>query len=196
MTQAAQTTRTALIVVDMQNAFTNPSAGLAVHGAERVVHAVNGWVASAVEGGWPVYYTRDIGPTELPPEDSNQQTQLHPSLDIRGTVVDKGPGKAAGFSGFVLASTSHSDGGGPGGGGISELAGLLSAADVHHVVIVGLAADVCVAATARDARRLGYEVTIPWRATAFVHAHPDGDAAAVADLTAAGVTLQDVPAHF
>ena len=36
-------------------------------------------------------------------------------------------------------------------------------------------------ATARDALRLGYPVTVPLEATAFVHAHPDGDAASVAE---------------
>jgi nicotinamidase/pyrazinamidase len=50
-----------------------------------------------------------------------------------------------------------------------------------------------VAATARDARRLGFAVAIPLRATAFVHAHPAGDQAAIDDLSAAGVTVTDEP---
>jgi nicotinamidase/pyrazinamidase len=50
---------------------------------------------------------------------------------------------------------------------------------------------VCVAATARDARRLGYQVTIPLAATAFVHAHPQGDDAALAELVAAGVVVDE-----
>lgn len=100
-------------------------------------------------------------------------------------MVPKGPGRSGGFSGFVLAGQ-----GPPGAGGLSPLAGHLRAAGVDAVVVVGLAADVCVSATAIDARRLGYTVTVPLTATAFVHAHPGGDDAAIAELRAAGVTVE------
>jgi len=181
--------RTALIVVDMQNAFIAPSARLAVDGAEEVVRAVNACVADAVGRGWPVFYTQDVAPTELPAGDPDHQIDLFPGLDLRGTIVPKGPGKHGGFSGFVDASTGTADRTGPGAGGLSRLAGLLREAGVDSVVVVGLAADVCVAATARDARRLGYRVSVPLHATAFVHAHPAGDPAAIADLRAAGITV-------
>jgi nicotinamidase/pyrazinamidase len=42
---------------------------------------------------------------------------------------------------------------------------------------------------ARDARRLGFQVTVPLDATAFVHAHPEGDDGAIAELTDAGVVV-------
>jgi len=184
-------TGTALVVVDMQNVFIAPAGRLGVEGADDVVQAVNAWVAHADAQGWPVFYTQDVGPIELPSGDPDHSTDLHPSLDVRGTVVPKGPGKSAGFSGFVLASTAHIDGGGPGGGGLSTLDGLLREAEVDQLVVVGLAADVCVAATARDACRLGYQVSIPLPATAFVHAHPRGDQAALDDLASAGVVLTD-----
>lgn len=178
---------TALIVVDMQNAFIAPAAGRPVAGAGAVVGAVNDLVAGAATRGWPIYYTRDIGPTELPESDPDRQTNIHSDVDVRGTIVPKGPGKQGGFSGFVLTTT---DSAGPGAGGLSPLAGLLRSDGVQRVVVAGLAADVCVAATARDARRLGYDVTIPLSATAFVHAHDGGDEAAIADLRAAGITVQ------
>lgn len=187
--------RTALIVVDMQNAFIAPSAGSAVDGAEQVVRAVNAWVADAAGRGWPVFYTQDVGPTELPAGDPDRQTDLHPELDVRGTVVPKGPGKNGGFSGFVLGPTGDRDRTGPGAGGLSSLAGLLLDVGVDSVVVVGLAADVCVAATARDAARLGYQVSMPLHATAFVHAHPDGDTAAITDLRAAGITVTTTAAE-
>jgi nicotinamidase/pyrazinamidase len=66
-----------------------------------------------------------------------------------------------------------------------NVSGLGALADL----LVGIAADVCVAATARDALRLGYPARIPLHATAFVHAHPDGDDAAVAELRDAGVLV-------
>lgn len=184
---------TALIVVDMQNAFVAPANGRAVAGAGRVVEAVNRCVAEAAERGWPVFYTQDVAPFDLPAPELAREVELHEGLDVRGQVVPKGPGKKGGFSGFVLASADVPSGGGPGGGGLSRLAELLAAAHVDSVVVVGLAADVCVAATARDARRLGLHVTLPLGATAFVHAHPAGDEAAIADLRAAGVTVADQP---
>ena len=179
----------ALVVVDMQNAFIAPAAGRPVAGADRVLQAVNGWIAEAVERGWPVFYTQDVAPFELPAQELAREIELHDGLDVRGRVVPKGPGNKGGFSGFVLASSD-----GPGSGGLSPLAELLAAAHVDSVVVVGLAADVCVAATARDARRLGLHVTVPLGATAFVHAHPGGDEAAIEDLRAAGVTVAEQPA--
>ncbi|UYM06306.1 cysteine hydrolase family protein [Solicola gregarius] len=181
--------RSALIVVDMQNAFVDPAAGLPVEGADRVVAAVNERVVEAADDGRPVFYTRDVAPIDLPVGDPDGQTDLYPGLNARGTLVDKGPGKNGGFSGFVLTSTAEQVAGEAGDGGLSMLAAHLRRANVEHVTVVGLAADVCVSATARDARRLGYHVTMPLEATAFVHAHADGDEAAIAALTAAGVNI-------
>ncbi|WP_231973963.1 cysteine hydrolase family protein [Pseudonocardia sp. HH130630-07] len=174
----------------MQNVFIDPSAPSAMTGADAVLDAVNTLVADAVDHDRPIFYTRDVDPTDLPPGDPDNQTGLHPDLDTRGTVIDKGPGKHGVYSGFVL-NANDPDSGGPGRGGLNDLAEHLRATRVTHLTVVGLAADVCVAATARDARRLGYDVTIPLSATAFVHAHPDGDDAALADLTAAGITITD-----
>ena len=188
---ADQTTaerRSALVVVDMQNAFVSPAAGRPVEGADRVLQAVNGCVAQAVERGWPVFYTQDVAPFDMPAQELAREIELHEGLDVRGRVVPKGPGRKGGFSGFLLASSDR-----PGGGALSPLAELLVEAHVDEVVVVGLAADVCVAATARDARRLGLHVTVPLAATAFVHAHPGGDEAAIDDLRAAGVTVVDQP---
>lgn len=87
----------ALIVVDMQNLF------VAVVGDDgpRVVNAVNQKVAAA--RGNPIFYTRDYAPVDLPDNDPQALTELHPGLDVRGTIVDKGPGKQGCFSSFVLA---------------------------------------------------------------------------------------------
>lgn len=178
-----QDARTALIVVDMQNSFIAPSAGLAVPGADHVLAAVNDRIVPALQQGWPVFYTRDLAPAELPADDPDRQTDLHPRLRVDGTVVDKGPGKDGGMSGFVLTRD------GAGSGGLSDLAPRLRESGVESVLVVGLAADVCVAATARDAHRLGYQVSIDLNATAFVHAHPDGDQAALDELADIGITL-------
>ena len=93
----------------------------------------------------------------------------------------------------MLVGAGLPESAGAGAGGLSPLAGHLRGAEVRSVVVVGLAADVCVSSTARDARRLGYDVTVPLSATAFVHAHPDGDEAAVAALRDAGITVTGEP---
>lgn len=181
--------RPALVVVDIQNAFVDPAGGAPVPGAPQVVAAVNGWVVRAAGDGWPVFYTRDVDPTGRAVA---RDLALPAALDVRGQVIDKGPGSEAGFSGFVLA-TGARPGGAPGAGGLSALAGSLRSAGVDKVVVVGLAADVCVSATAVDAVRLGYSVTVDLAASAFVHAHPDGDEAAVTDLRHAGVRVLGQP---
>lgn len=168
---------TALIVVDMQNLF--------VEGADpdrRVIAAVNERVAAAVDAGRPVFYTRDVGPTPHPPEGG---TDLSRDLDVRGEVVPKGPGRRGGFSGFSLFPEEA----GPGEGLLGPLAGLLRESGAEAVDVVGLAADVCVSATARDAVRLGWPATVDLEATAFVGAHPGGEKGAVADMRAGGVRV-------
>ncbi|MFF0458563.1 cysteine hydrolase family protein [Nocardia africana] len=174
----------ALIVVDMQNLFVD------VVGPDgpRVIEAVNRQVAQAVDNGRPVFYTRDFAPIDLPDGDPQHRTALHPDLDVRGTVVDKGPGKRGGFSGFVLGPVLEPQQ--PyGGGSLGPLVGLLRDSGAGSVTVVGIATDVCVAATARDAVRLGYQATVLVQAGAFVHAHPEGDRAALAELRDAGVTV-------
>jgi nicotinamidase/pyrazinamidase len=174
------TPRTALIVVDVQRGFVEAVGA----DAPRVLHEVNLLVDAAVEARHPVFYTRDVAPFAVPEGDPDGLTELHPDLDVIGTVVEKGPGRRGSMSGFLLAGGSA-----PGRGGIGPLAAALQRTGVAAVTVAGIAADVCVAATARDAVRLGYAATIPLAATAFVHAHPEGDDAAVAELRAAGVTV-------
>ena len=179
---------TALVVVDMQHGFIDPTHGDGVLGAAAVLEAVSGWVDHAHTHGWPIFLTRDVNPFDRSGPDADRDGELHPDLAGRGTVVDKGPGSQAGFSGFVLASTATPRGA-PGGGGLSTLAELLRSVGVEHLLVIGLAADVCVSATAIDARRLGYQVTMDLAATAFVHAHPNGDHAAITALRDGGVHL-------
>ena len=71
----------------------------------------------------------------------------------------------------------------------TELDSLLRAGGVERVVVCGLATDYCVKATALDAVRLGFEVTLLDDAVAAVNlVDGDGDRA-LAELQEAGVTL-------
>lgn len=174
----------ALIVVDMQNAFVDMTGD----DGPRVLGEVNRLVEAAADEGRPVFLTRDVAPFDLPPGDPDGRAALHAGLSRRGAVVEKGPGKQGGFSGFVLVPEP-----GPpktvGTGGLGPLLEGLRESGADSVTVVGIALDVCVAATARDAVRLGYPATVVVAATAPT---PDGDVTgAVERLRAAGIDVLD-----
>jgi nicotinamidase/pyrazinamidase len=190
---------TALVVVDVQNDFTDPSGGLAVADAEAILPEVNARVAACRAAGGLVAYTQDWHPPRTPhfatdggpwPVHCVAGTwgaELHPDLVVDGPVVRKGVGGEDGYSGFSVRD--------PVSGEVdrTELGALLDAHGVERVVVVGLAGDVCVAATAEDAATLGYAVTVPLAATRMVELHPGDGARAVERLRAAGVEVAGAP---
>jgi nicotinamidase/pyrazinamidase len=186
---------TALVVVDVQHDFADPDGGLYVRGGEEVVPVVNAEIAAAREAGAPVVYTQDWHPPTTPhfakdggvwPVHCVRDTwgaELHRDLDVDGPVVRKGVDGGDGYSGFSVRDPVSGE------ESATELGRLLDEAGVRRVVVTGLAGDVCVKATALDARELGYEVVVPLAATRFVELE-EGDAGrAVADLREAGVEL-------
>jgi nicotinamidase/pyrazinamidase len=190
------TARTALVVVDVQNDFADPQGSLSVRGGPDVVHAVNAEVDRATAAGAPVFYTQDWHPADTPhfakdggtwPVHCVQGTwgaQLHPQLTVAGEVVRKGEHGEDGYSGFSMKD--------PVSGGVvpTRLARLLRDADVEQLVVVGLATDYCVRATALEGREQGWPVTVPWTAVAAVDVSPgDGDRTRD-ELQAAGVTVE------
>jgi nicotinamidase/pyrazinamidase len=191
---------TALVVVDVQHDFADPDGGLYVDGGEEVVPVVNDEVATARAAGAPVIYTQDWHPESTPhfakdggvwPVHCVRDTwgaELHRDLVVDGPIVRKGVDGGDGYSGFSVrdpVSGEEAD---------TQLGRLLEEAHVRRVVVTGLAGDVCVKATALDARELGYEVVVPLAATRFVELE-DGDAERTIDeLRAAGVELTGAPA--
>ena len=71
----------------------------------------------------------------------------------------------------------------------TELEGLLRAKGVERVVLMGLATDYCIKATALDARRLGFETHVLTDACAPVNLKPGDGARAIDELEAAGVGM-------
>jgi len=189
---------TALVVVDVQNDFADPSGGLYVEGGEEIVPVTNAEIAAAQEAGATVVYTQDWHP-----EDTNghferdggvwpvhcvQQTwgaELHPGLKVVGATVRKGVDGNDGYSGFSVRDTESGE------ETATELGSILEEAGARGLVVTGLAGDVCVKATALDGVRLGYEVTVPLAATRFVELE-EGDAdRAVEEMREAGVEVVD-----
>ena len=190
------TPRTALVVVDVQNDFADPEGSLSVRGGLDVVRAVNEEVARATAAGAPVLYTQDWHPADTPhfakdggtwPVHCVQGTwgaQLHPDLTVAGEVVRKGEHGEDGYSGFSMRD--------PTSGEVvpTRLAGLLRDAGADELVVVGLATDYCVRATALEGREQGWAVTVPWGAVAAVDVAPGDGERTREELETAGVTVE------
>ena len=187
--------RTALVVVDVQNDFTDPAGGLAVSDAEAILPEVNARVTACRDAGGLVVYTQDWHPERTPhfatdggpwPVHCVRDTwgaALHPDLVVAGPVVRKGVDGEDGYSGFSVRD--------PVSGDVTrtELGALLDAHGAGRVVVVGLAGDVCVAATAEDAASLGYRTVVPLAATRMVELRAGDAERAVARLRDAGVDV-------
>jgi nicotinamidase/pyrazinamidase len=72
----------------------------------------------------------------------------------------------------------------------TELEGLLRERGVERLVIVGLATDYCVKATALDGMEKGYATVVMREGMRAVDLSPGDGAAAVAAMIAAGVTVE------
>ena len=188
--------RTALIVVDVQNDFADPHGSLYVAGGDRVVEAVNAEIEAARGAEATIVYTQDWHPPATPhfvtdggtwPVHCVRDTwgaALHPDLIVDGPTVRKGTGGEDGYSGFTMQD--------PESGEVSPtgLHELLRQHETERVVVVGLALDVCVKATALDAVELGYDTSVVADASAPVEVEPgDGDRA-VAEMREIGVTVR------
>ncbi len=186
---------TALVVVDVQNDFAEPSGNLYVSGGEHVVGACNAEIVRALEGDAFVVYTQDWHPESTPhfekdggvwPVHCVAETwgaELHPGLLVDGPVVRKGTNGEDGYSGFTMRHPETGE------ETPTELQSLLLDRGVTEVVVVGLAFDVCVKATAEDAVRLGHLTTVITAATAAVELESGDSLRTEGELVAAGVTL-------
>jgi nicotinamidase/pyrazinamidase len=173
----------ALLIIDFQNDFT-PGGALAVKEGDQiaepirrladevdVILATRDWhppdhASFETQGGpWPVHCVQGTPGAEL-----------HPSiedLDIEA-IVDVGREREdEGYSGFEN----------------SDLARILRDHDVDEVYVVGLATDYCVRASAIDACREGFDVTVVSDAIRGVEVEPGDSERALADMTDAGARI-------
>lgn len=195
--QSAFDGRTALIVVDVQNDFADPKGSLYVDGGEKIIPMVNEAVAAAGKAGGLVVYTQDWHPPSTPHFVTDGGTwpvhcvrgtwgaELHPDLHVVGPVIRKGTGGEDGYSGFTARDLDS------GTDTPTDLDAALRDHDIGSVVVVGLAQDVCVKATAMDARRLGYQTTVVLPATRPVNLKEGDEREANDQMAAAGVHLAD-----
>ncbi len=188
--------QTALVVVDVQNDFADPSGSLYVRGGDtEVVPAVNREVGRAVTAGAVVFYTQDRHPERTPHfaidggiwpvhcVAGSTGAEFHPNLRVVGPSIHKGANGEDGYSGFTMRDPVS-------GENIpTPLASMIRDARCNRVIVVGLALDYCVKDTALDSAREGFDTTVLLDATKAVNLAPDDGAKATAELRQAGVTV-------
>ena len=186
---------TALVVVDVQNDFADPTGSLFVQGGDALVARINDELQLATSEGALVVYTQDWHPPSTPhfakdggvwPVHCVAGTwgaELHPGLVVAGPSVRKGSNGEDGYSGFTMRDPTTGE------DRPTELDGLLQQHAVERVVICGLATDYCVRGTVLDARRLGYETDLLTDAIAAVELAPGDGARALAEMAEAGAAL-------
>lgn len=164
----------ALIVVDVQNDFC-PGGALAVNEGDQIIPLVNemakqfdtviitqdwhpkGHISFASAHDADLFSTKavDYGTQVMWPDHCVQASDgaaLHADLDIphAKNVIRKGlNSNVDSYSAFIEAD-----------GSTTGLAGYLHDLGVKRVVVVGLATDFCVAWTAMDARKKGFEAVV------------------------------------
>lgn len=153
----------ALIIVDLQRDFC-PGGALPVAGGDEIIPLVNALIEEAVAAGVCVIASRDWHPPghasfhdaggPWPPHctQGSEGAQFHADLRLPPDAIIISKGKA-------LDRDQHSAFDGTG------LADQLRRLGVRRVLIVGLAQDVCVHATAFDAVTAGFETHVRLSAT-------------------------------
>jgi nicotinamidase/pyrazinamidase len=186
---------TALLVVDVQNDFADAEGSLSVRGGEDVVPVANEHIERALGAGSPIFYTQDWHPESTPhfakdggvwPVHCLRETwgaEFHPSLWIEGAVVRKGSNGEDGYSGFTMRDPETGE------TRPTQLDTLLREAEVERVVIVGLATDYCVRATALDAVALGYAARVIEDGIRAVDLQAGDGERAIEEMRAAGVAV-------
>jgi len=189
--------QTALLVVDVQNDFADPAGSLSVASGEAVVGHANSEIAMAQGAGALVVFTQDWHPASTPhfakdggvwPVHCVADTwgaALHPDLAVPDDAprVRKGANGEDGYSGFTMRDPITGD------TIPTELERLLRDRAIGRVVVVGLATDYCVMATALDAVRLGFGASVLVDAVAAVNLEPGDGERALEAMRDAGVAM-------
>jgi nicotinamidase/pyrazinamidase len=188
---------TALVVVDVQNDFADPAGSLSVKGGDAVVPVINREIEMATSAEALVAATQDWHPESTPhfakdggiwPVHCVAETwgsELHADLALPADAprVRKGANGEDGYSGFTMRDPTTGE------ETPTELDGLLRDRGIEQVVVVGLATDYCVSATALDAARLGYTTAVLTDAIAAVDLQPGDGERALQAMRDAGVAM-------
>jgi nicotinamidase/pyrazinamidase len=189
--------QTALIVVDYQNDFADPKGSLYVAGGDKLVDFINAQIANARDAGAMVVFTQDWHPESTPHFQKDGGiwpvhcigdswgSELHPALDAGDDEprIRKGVGGEDGYSGFTVADPET------GAKSATELEPQMRDRGIKRVVVIGLATDYCVKATAIDAASKGFETTVLEDGIRAVNLQPSDSENALEEMGNSGVRL-------
>jgi ureidoacrylate peracid hydrolase len=163
--------KSAVVVVDMQNAFTSKNgmldiAGADVSGAPRVVRVIGHVLSAARRGGMPIVYLQMGYKADLSDSGGPESPNWHKELGIRmmncrpelkGTLVTEGTWDfaivdelAPQAGDIVIVKTRYS------GFARTALDAELKGRGIRYLFFTGIATNVCVESTLRDAFFLDY----------------------------------------
>ena len=163
--------QTAVIVIDMQNAYASPGgyldlAGFDISGAAKVITEIKGVLETAraagmpviyFQNGWDADYVEAGGPGSPNFHKSNALKTMRARPELQGQLLAKGTWDyelvdelkpQAGE--IVLHKTRYS------GFFNSQLDSTLRSRNIRNIVVVGIATNVCVESTLRDGFFLEY----------------------------------------
>jgi nicotinamidase/pyrazinamidase len=188
--------KTALIVVDVQNDFADPKGNLHVPEGDSIIPTINDEIERALSAGATVVYTQDWHPENTPHFEKDGGiwpvhcvmgtwgAELHPNLAVKGEVVRKGSQGEDGYSCFTQRDPTTGD------EKPTVLEQTLRSKGIQRTVIVGLATDYCVKATALDALKRSFDVTVLSQAVRAVNREPNDGTDALREIEAAGGHLR------
>lgn len=180
----------ALLIVDVQRDFC-PGGALPVPAGDEVVPVLNRWIEAAQQCGATVVASRDWhppqhisfqergGPWPAHCVQQSEGARFHPELRLppQTQIVDKG---------------MHPDRDNYSAFDSTPLGDELRHHGIHRVFVGGLALDVCVRASAIDARKAGLEVHLIRDGAKPID--DEGGAEALEEMRAAGVFIDDTDA--
>jgi nicotinamidase/pyrazinamidase len=185
----------ALLIVDLQRDFL-PGGALGVREGDAVVPVMNHYIDMAVQGGVPVFASRDWHPRN------------HCSFVSRGGIwpphcvaesqgAEFAPGLKLPAEATIVSKATREDADAYSAFGGTDLDETLRSRGVRRLWIGGLATDYCVLATVLDARKAGYDVLFLEDASRAVEAKPGDQERAIGQMREAGavaVCLSEVAA--
>lgn len=177
----------ALLVVDTQNDFM-PGGALGVDGGDEIVPLVNRLVRQFHDAGLPIVFSRDWHPEAHC--SFEEQGGPWPPHCVQGSIgAEFFPAIHIPEDAIIVSKASRADEEAYSAFQGTDLAELLNRKGVSRLLIVGLATDYCVLASARDALKKGFEIIVLEEGVRAVNVRPDDGRRALQELRKSGAEI-------